>query len=72
MDVILTKKEIASIVKHAIEVEKPLFRYQTTDNIKKQAAQRLVDITGTSWVCEWESVLFPYINTTLKLFNLIQ
>lgn len=51
-------KEIAFIVKQAIEADKPLFRYQTTESIKKQAAQRLVDITGNSSVCEWYNILF--------------
>lgn len=53
-----TPKEIALIIKHIIEADKPLFRYQTTENIKKQAAFRLVDITGTSYIEEWRSVLF--------------
>jgi NADP-dependent 3-hydroxy acid dehydrogenase YdfG len=51
--------EIASIVKQAIEAEKPLFRYQTTESIKQQAARRLVDITGMSSIDEWNGILFP-------------
>jgi NADP-dependent 3-hydroxy acid dehydrogenase YdfG len=50
-------RDIAALVKHAIEVEKPLFRYQTTDAIQKQAAQRFVDPTGISSVNEWDSIL---------------
>lgn len=51
--------EIASLVKVVIESDKPLFRYQTTPSIQKQAAQRFVDISGNSFVDEWESVLQP-------------
>ncbi len=54
-----TPQEIASLIKHIIEEEKPHFRYQTTENIKKQAALRFVDITGNSSVDEWQTVLFP-------------
>ncbi len=50
--------EIACIVQDAIEAKCPLFRYQTTDAIKNQAAQRWIDITGVSHVREWDSVLF--------------
>lgn len=54
-----TPQEIALLIKQIIEEEKPLFRYQTTDSIKKQAALRFVDITGNSSVAEWQKVLFP-------------
>jgi hypothetical protein len=50
--------EIACIVQDAIEAQCPLFRYQTTDAIKNQAALRWIDITGVSHVKEWDSVLF--------------
>lgn len=50
-------KEIAAIVKEAIEAKSPFFRYQTTDNIKQQASQRLVDISGISSVNEWDNIL---------------
>jgi short-subunit dehydrogenase len=49
--------EIACIVQEAIEAEQPLFRYQTTETIKQQAALRYVDITGLSCVDEWDDVL---------------
>jgi hypothetical protein len=49
--------EIARIVKEAIEVQEPLLRYQTSDKIKMQAAQRLVDITGLSSLEEWDKLL---------------
>lgn len=52
-------QEIALLIKQIIETEKPLFRYQTTENIKKQAALRFVDITGNSSVDEWNKILFP-------------
>lgn len=52
-------QEIALIIKEAIEADTPLFRYQTTDNIKNQAARRFVDITGNTAVDEWRPVLFP-------------
>jgi hypothetical protein len=55
-------QEIASLIKQIIETEKPLFRYQTTENIKKQAALRFVDITGNSAVDEWDKVFFPFTN----------
>ncbi|HEY5259789.1 MAG TPA: SDR family oxidoreductase [Rhabdochlamydiaceae bacterium] len=51
-------EEIAAIVEEAIEAEKPLFRYQTTPTIQRQAALRYVDITGLSGVDEWAPVLF--------------
>ncbi len=52
--------EIACIVQDALEARCPLFRYQTTDAIKSQAALRWFDITGASHVEEWDSVLgFP-------------
>lgn len=54
-------QEIASLIKQIIETEKPLFRYQTTENIKKQAALRFFDITGNSGVDEWDKVLFPEV-----------
>lgn len=54
-----TPQEIALLIKQIIEEEKPHFRYQTTENIKKQAALRFVDITGNSSVEEWQKVLFP-------------
>ncbi len=49
--------EIALIVKEAIESENPHFRYQTTELIKRQAARRFVDVTGTSHINEWDAVL---------------
>jgi NADP-dependent 3-hydroxy acid dehydrogenase YdfG len=52
-------QDIASLIKQIIETEKPLFRYQTTENIKKQAALRFIDITGNSAIDEWNKVLFP-------------
>jgi NAD(P)-dependent dehydrogenase (short-subunit alcohol dehydrogenase family) len=55
-------QEIALLIKQIIEAEKPLFRYQTTENIKKQAALRLVDITGNSAVTEWHHMLFAEVN----------
>ena len=57
--IVQSAEEIASIVQKAIEAEKPLFRYQTTENIQKQAGRRLVDITGNSSVDEWDAILFP-------------
>lgn len=54
-------QEIALLIKQIIETEKPLFRYQTTENIKKQAALRFFDITGNSAVDEWDKVLFPEV-----------
>lgn len=51
-------EEIAYIVQDVIEAKYPLFRYQTTDAIKDQAALRWVDITGVSHVEEWNSVLY--------------
>ena len=53
-----TPQEIALLMKQIIEEEKPHFRYQTTDNIQKQAAERFVDVTGDSFVSEWNAVLF--------------
>lgn len=53
-----TPQEIASLVQHIIETESPLLRYQTTDNIKRQAALRFTDITGLSSVKEWDPILF--------------
>ncbi|MCE5294183.1 MAG: SDR family NAD(P)-dependent oxidoreductase, partial [Chlamydiales bacterium] len=52
-------QEIACIVQDAIEARCPLFRYQTTDNIRRQAGFRMVDITGLSHLAEWNKVLFP-------------
>lgn len=54
-----TADEIAFFVQKAIEDESPLFRYQTTEAIQKQAQRRFVDITGLSNIREWDSVLFP-------------
>lgn len=51
--------EIADFVQKALEEDTPRFRYQTTPAIEKQAAQRLVDITGLQNLAEWEQVLFP-------------
>lgn len=51
-------EDIARIVKEAIEAKEPLFRYQTSEKIKKQAAERLVDITGLSSLNEWNRILF--------------
>lgn len=50
--------EIACIVQDAIEARCPLFRYQTTDMIRRQAGFRMVDITGLSSVEEWNKILF--------------
>lgn len=50
--------EIAHIVKEAAEADQPLFRYQTTDEIKAQAALRFVAPTGVSSVTEWQRLLF--------------
>jgi NAD(P)-dependent dehydrogenase (short-subunit alcohol dehydrogenase family) len=52
-------REVALIVKEALEAEHPYFRYQTTEKIKDQAAMRLVDITGQTAIEEWASILFP-------------
>ncbi|MBS0637745.1 MAG: SDR family oxidoreductase [Verrucomicrobia bacterium] len=51
-------EEIACIVQDAIEARCPLFRYQTTDMIRRQAGFRMVDITGLSHVEEWNKILF--------------
>ncbi len=51
-------EEIACIVQDAIEAKCPLFRYQTTDAIRRQAGYRMVDITGLSGVHEWDKILF--------------
>jgi NAD(P)-dependent dehydrogenase (short-subunit alcohol dehydrogenase family) len=51
--------EIADFVRKALEDESPRFRYQTTPAIERQAAQRLVDITGLQNLAEWEQILFP-------------
>jgi short-subunit dehydrogenase len=53
-----TADEIASFVQQAIEDKEPLFRYQTTDAIKEQAQERLVDPSGISYVEEWNKVLY--------------
>ena len=50
--------EIACIVQDAIEARCPLFRYQTTDSIRRQAGFRMVDITGLSHLEEWNKVLY--------------
>ena len=50
-------EEIAAIVKEAIEAANPLFRYQTTEAIKEQAAMRFVDITGHTGVKELQNLL---------------
>jgi len=52
-------EEIACIVQDAIEANCPLFRYQTTDAIRRQAGFRMVDITGLSHVEEWNKILYP-------------
>lgn len=52
-------EEIACIVQDAIESRCPLFRYQTTDAIRRQAGLRMVDITGLSNVEEWNKILYP-------------
>ncbi len=52
-------EEIAAFVQKALEEELPLFRYQTTPAIEKQAKQRLCDITGLQNLAEWEQILFP-------------
>ncbi len=54
-----TADEIAVFVQKAIEDNEPLFRYQTTDAIKQQAQKRFVDISGISYVEEWDKVLYP-------------
>ncbi len=51
--------EIAQLVKEVIETDHPLFRYQTTETIKKQAARRLFDPTGLTSIREWHDFLFP-------------
>lgn len=51
-------EEIACIVQDAIEARCPLFRYQTTDMIRRQAGFRFVDITGLSSVDEWDKILY--------------
>ncbi len=51
-------EEIACIVQDAIEARCPLFRYQTTDMIRRQAGFRMVDITGLSGVHEWDKILY--------------
>lgn len=51
-------EEIACVVQDAIEAKCPLFRYQTTDAIRRQAAFRMVDITGLSGIHEWDKILF--------------
>lgn len=53
-----TADEIAVFVQKAIEDNEPLFRYQTTDAIKRQAKKRFVDISGISYVEEWDKVLY--------------
>jgi retinol dehydrogenase 8 len=50
--------EIAQLVKEVIETESPLFRYQTTEAIERQASQRFVDPTGLSSIREWYPILF--------------
>ena len=50
-------EEIAAIVQTAIEDEHPLFRYQTTERIRAQAAARFVDITGQTGVQELQGLL---------------
>lgn len=52
-------QQIAFIVKEVIETDKPLFRYQTADYIKKQASKRFIDISGNSSVDEWDDILSP-------------
>ncbi len=49
---------IAAIVQEVVEAEMPLFRYQTSPQIRDQAAQRLVDVTGRSSIEEWHQILF--------------
>lgn len=51
------KEEIALLVQEVIEEKKPSFRYQTTEQIKRQAAFRFVDPTGDRFVNEWEAIL---------------
>ncbi len=53
-------EEIACIVQDAIEARCPLFRYQTTDMIRRQAGFRMVDITGLSGVHEWDKILYSH------------
>lgn len=50
--------EIAEIVQRVIETDEPALRYQTTDNIRMQAAKRSVDPTGNSDVEELREILF--------------
>lgn len=54
-----TADEIAFFVQKAIEDDEPLFRYQTTKAIQQQAQKRFVDISGLSYIQEWDGVLFP-------------
>lgn len=51
-------EEIACIIQDAMEACCPLFRYQTTDLIRRQAGYRMIDITGLSNVEEWNKVLY--------------
>lgn len=50
--------EVALVVKVAIEAEKPNFRYQTSEFLKNQATERLVDITGNTNLQEWIPILY--------------
>jgi len=52
-------EEIADFVLKALEEDSPRFRYQTTPAIEKQAAQKLLDITGVQNLAEWDPILFP-------------
>lgn len=51
-------EEIAMVVQHVIETPEPHLRYQTTDKIQGQAAQRAVDPSGNKDVEELRSILF--------------
>ena len=45
-----TSEDIAEVIKEAICAEKPHFRYQTNDDVKKTAASKYVDPSGDSVV----------------------
>ena len=50
--------EIAEIVQMVIETIEPALRYQTTENIQNQAAQRAVDPSGNTDVAEIRRILY--------------
>lgn len=53
--------EIACVVQDAIEASCPLFRYQTSDLIRRQAGMRMMDITGLLNVEEWNKILYTRV-----------